>query len=228
MNIDNFRQSPEYIHFKAANAEERATHLRNTKYGLAAALSVMLIVCICAFVFALFCLSSEVLTWKILGALFGLYTGFVVFKFATTMLPPMLNILVSRDFRSVALLLGQMVEEEHIQMTTHIKNIMTFALVEEDEDNANLSSKMASAANMFVKSEVGPVIGKIKDFDIHDYVIVTNKATGESKKLIYQGHHDTDPIGEFNKMATKDSTKPKIGFVVQHGNSPSGIFYMEE
>ena len=228
MNLDDFRQSPEYIHFKTSNAEARETHLRNTKYGLAAAIGVMLIVCICALTFSIFCVSSEVLAWKILGAVFGMYAGFVLYKFSSGMLPQMLGILNSHDFRSVALILGNMVETGEIQMTTHIKNIMTFALVEEDESNASLATKMATAANMFTKSEVGPVIGKIKDFDIHDYVMVTNKATGESKKLIYQGHHDTDPIGEFNKAATKDSTKPKIGFVVQHGNNPGGIFYMEE
>lgn len=228
MNIDDFRQSPEYSNFKASSTEDRESQLRHTKYGLAAAIGVMLLVCICVFIFALFCFSSEVLVWKFLGALFGMYAGFVLYKFSSGMLPQMLSILGSHDFRSVALILGNMVENGEIQMTAHIKNIMTYALVEEDESNARLTTKMATAANMFTKSEVGPVIGKIKDFDIHDYVMVTNKETGESKKLIYQGHHDTDPIGEFNKAATKDSTKPKIGFVVQHGNNPGGIFYMEE
>lgn len=228
MNLDDFRQSPEYVHFKTSNAEARATQLRHTKYGLAAAIGIMLIVCVCALTFALFCFSSEYIVWKILGAVLGMYAGYVLYKFSSGMLPQMLGILGSHNFKSVALILGQMVESGEIQMTTHIKNIMTYALVEEDESNASLATKMADAANMFTKTEVGPVIGKIKDFDIHDYVVVTNNATGETKKLIYQGHHDTDPIGEFNKLATKNSAKPKIGFVVQHGTGTGGIFYMEE
>lgn len=228
MSIEAFRKSSEYANFKACDVEERAKHLRNTKQGLALAIGVMFIACIFGFILALWAFSGGILPLQILGVLLAIYTAYVLVRFSITLLPPMLDILNSHDFRSVALIMGGMVADHKIVMTDHVKTMLIFALVEEDEQNDDLTKRMAIAASKFTKSEVGPIIGRIKDFDIHDYIIVVNKETGESKKLIYQGHHDTDPIGEFNKMATKDGAVPKIGFVVQKGDSPSGVYYMEE
>lgn len=228
MSIEAFRKSNEYANFKACDAEERAKHLRHTKQGLALAIGVMFIACIVGFILALWAFSGGTIPLQILGGLLAIYTAYVLVRFSITLLPPMLDILNSHDFRSVALVIGRMVEEHKITVTEHVKTMLIFALVEEDEMNDHRTKKMAAAASQFVKSETGPIIGKIKDFDIHDYIIVVNKQTGETKKLSYQGHHDTDPVGEFNRIATKDGDAPKIGFVVQKGDSPSGVYYMEE
>ena len=89
--------------------------------------------------------------------------------------------------------------------------------VELEEFNNSIDADAKKKGERYELVEMGPIIGKIDDFDILDYVKIKNKDTGEYRILKYAGYHKTEPLSEFHRISKQD----QLGYIHNH------VIYLE-
>lgn len=228
MDINQIRNSTGYNTFKNLPADERSKRLSHVKYGIIAALFIAFTISIGMISMGLVASTSNNLVLSFAGWGLVVYATFVVFNFSNKQLRMFIDLLKSKDFTSMALVAGAAIQEDRLDMGQNIMNIMTFALVEEDERLAEVETKMQAEASHMNAHAFGPEIGTIQGYKIHEYVMLTDTRTQNQVKLMYHGYHNTNPVGEFNKLANKHKGVVKLGFVVQRTGEAGGLIYMEE
>lgn len=81
--------------------------------------------------------------------------------------------------------------------------------VELEEFNKSIDADAKKKGEVYELVEMGPIIGKIDNFDILDYVKIKNRETGEYRILKYAGYHKTDPLSEFHRISKQD----QLGYI---------------
>jgi hypothetical protein len=229
MDIDQIRNSTDYWTFKNFTSPERAKRLAAVKYGIIAALVIAFVISVSMITIGILAGTSDSMILSGAGFLLVAYAIFVVYNFSNKQLAMFIGLLKCKDFTSMALITGEAIQADRLDMSKNIMNIMTFALVEEDERLEKIESEMQAGAAHMGAREFGPAIGKIQGYTIHEYVILTDSSSQRQVKLMYHGYNDTNPVAEFNKLVARNHNGvQKLGFVVQRTGEAGGLIYMEE